>query len=99
VRRGACPCAEPIWLSAGIGSHALDGGSGADFAVYLKDNDDEVTSANDRTYDNDRSVFIVSRCLKYGDTVKEIEELVRFSGGGTCYQAQQGGCGGNDNGN
>lgn len=96
---GPYPCAEPAWLSVGIGSHALDGGSGADFAVYLKDNDDEVTAANDRTIDNDRSVFVVSRCLKYTDTVKEVEELVRFSGGGTCYQAQQGGCGGNANGN
>jgi hypothetical protein len=96
---GPYPCAEPSWLATGIGSHALDGGSGADFAVYLKDNDDEITTANDRTLDNDRSVFIVSRCLKYTDTVNEVEELVRFSGGGTCYQSQQGGCGGNDNGN
>ena len=91
--------AEPAWLSTGIGSHALNGGSASDFAVYIKDNDDEITTANDRTIDNDRSVFIVSRCLKYTDTVKEVEELVRFAGGGTCYNSQQGGCGNNGNGN
>ncbi len=96
---GPYPCAEPSWLSSGIGSHALDGGSGADFAVYLKDNDDEIATPNDPTIDNDRSLFIVSRCLKYSDTVKEVEELVRFTGGGTCYQSQQGGCNGDNNAN
>lgn len=95
---------EPTFLTTGIGlgagtGHDLDGDGVADFYVYLKDNDDELTTANDRTKDNDLKVFIVSRCTKYPDAIREVEELVQYTGGGTCYQSQQGGCGGNNNGN
>jgi hypothetical protein len=89
---------EPAWLASGIGSHDLSGGSGTDFMVYLKDNDDEVGS-NDGSNDNDLRIFIVSRCLKYGETVKEVEELITYSGGGSCYHSQLGNCFGNGNGN
>jgi len=91
---------EPTWLN-GI-NHDLDTSPAdgiADFYVYLKDNDDEMTGANDRTLDTDLKVFIVSRCIKYPDAIREVEELVQFTGGGTCYQSQLGGCGGNNNGN
>ena len=58
--------------------------------VYIKDNDDELPPApNDLTHDSDLRVFIVSRCIKYADTAKEVEELVEYSGGGRLYQAQQ----------
>jgi hypothetical protein len=89
---------EPAWLAAGIGSHDLSGGSGSDFMVYLKDNDDEIGS-NNGSSDNDLRIFIVSRCLKYGDTVKEVEELITYSGGGSCYHSQNGNCFGNNNAN
>jgi hypothetical protein len=91
--------AEPAWLAAGIGSHDLDGDGVADFEVYLEDNDDELPpAANDLTADVDLRIWIVSRCLKYPDTTQEVQELVQWSGGGTCYHAQgPGGCGGNGN--
>ena len=88
---GPYPCAEPAWLSSGIGSHSLSGGSGTDFQIYLKDNDDELPpNANNLQVDNDLKIFIVSRCIKYADTVKEVEELIQYSGGGQDYRSQQG---------
>jgi hypothetical protein len=90
--------AEPAWLSTGIGSHDLDHDGVDDFVVYIKDNDDEFSpNVNDYTHDNDQRVFIVSRCIKYTDTVHEVEELVEFNGGGNCYKTQLAGCGGNGN--
>jgi len=89
---------EPSWLSAI--SHDLDGDGAADFVITLKDNDDEVPPAtNNLLRDNDLRIFIVSRCVKYSEVPKEIAELVQYSGGGTCYQAQQGGCASNGNAN
>jgi hypothetical protein len=95
---------EPAWLYNGItqAGHDIDNPADGvdDFTIYLRDNDDEVAPAtNDPTHDSDLRVFIVSRCLKYTDTVQEVEELVHFTGGGTCYQSQEGGCGGNGNAN
>jgi hypothetical protein len=84
---------EPAWLSAGIGSHDLDGDGVADFTVYIRDNDDEVPPApNDRTIDRDLAIYVVSTCIKYPDTQHAVEELVRLQGGGTCYKSQIGGC-------
>ena len=91
---------EPSFLTTGLGTaHDLDGDGVGDFIVYLKDNDDEGTATNDRAVDNDLSVFIVSKCIRYPEIPREVEELVQFTGSGTCYQAQQGGCGGNNNSN
>jgi len=87
---------EPAFLSSV--SRDLDGDSVADFAVTLEDNVDE-TGTNDPTKDNDLTVFVVSRCTKYTDTPVKVAELVRYNGGGNCYQAQLGGCGGNNNAN
>jgi hypothetical protein len=92
--------AEPAFLTAALGTHDLDNDGQADFTVYLKDNDDELPpSSLNSAADNDLRVFVVSRCIKYPDTPKEVAELVQYSAGGTCYQSQQGGCGGNNNGN
>ena len=89
---------EPSWLQTAI-NHDLDGDGVADFSVYIKDNDDELPpKANDLANDNDLRVWIVSKCTKYTDTVQEVEELVIYNGGGNCYKAQLGGCGGNGNG-
>lgn len=99
---------EPLWLQTGIGQnpaagsnlgHDLDGDNARDFFVYLKDNDDEMTGTNDLTHDSDLKVFIVSRCTRYPDVIREVEELVQYTGGGACYQSQLGGCGGNNNSN
>src|ERR1043165_4120546 len=92
---GAVPSdtTEPTWLASGIGSHDLDGDGNADFEVYILDNDDETATTNDRTVDIDNRIFIVSRCIKYGDTPKEVRELIEYvSQTGTCYESQEGGC-------
>jgi hypothetical protein len=89
---------EPSWLNAI--DHDLDDDGANDFTITLKDNDDETAPAsNDLAVDNDLRIFIVSRCIKYSEVPKEIAELVQYTGGGTCYQSQQGGCAGNGNSN
>jgi hypothetical protein len=87
---GVYPCSpEPAWLASL--NHDLSGGSGSDFTIYIKDNDDELPpSPNDLTHDSDLRVFVVSRCTKYGETIKEVEELIEWSGGGMNYRTQQG---------
>lgn len=86
---------EPSWL-AGV-PHDIDGDAQPDFIITLRDNDDEVP--NDLGVDNDLTVFVVSRCIKDADHEAEVMELVRYNGGGNCYQSQLGGCGGNNNAN
>ena len=90
---------EPSWLVSALGTHDINGdGAGPDFQIYLKDNDDE-TGTNDLTKDFDGRIFIVSKCLIYADNTKQVGELVESSGGNTCYESQEGGCGGNGNAN
>ena len=85
------PCTEPAWLYSGIGSHDIDADGFDDFRVYIKDNDDEQNpSVNDPGNDSDLRVFIVSKCIKYADTQKEVEELIEYSGGGQIYKSQAG---------
>jgi hypothetical protein len=85
--------AEPAWLAAGIGSHDIDGDGVADFAVYIKDDADELAPlADDPTHDNNLRVFLVARCLSRPDTPRELQELIEVTGGGTCYKTQFGGC-------
>ena len=86
---------QPSWL-ASLDRDVDDDGS-PDFTLTLRDNFDEMPE--NAQQDNDLSVFIVSRCIKYGDAPTEVAELVRFNGGGSCYDAQLGGCGGNANAN
>ncbi len=91
---------QPAWLDDTAFSHDLDGDGFDDFVITIKDNDDEIApAANDPTTDSDTKIFLVSTCIKYPDTPKQIVELVSLSGGGTCYKSQFGGCGGNGNSN
>jgi hypothetical protein len=84
---------EPTWLSSGIGSHDIDGDGSGDFEVYLLDNDDETSVANNRAADIDSRIFIVSRCKKYADNPKQVMELIEYqTQTGTCYESQEGGC-------
>lgn len=98
---GGGSTAEPAWLNTLIGSaHDLANpatGTNVDFQVYLADNGDEGTAADDPTVDNDLQIFIVSKCLKYPDTPKEVRELVLFNGGTNCNPEQLGGQDGNAN--
>jgi hypothetical protein len=87
---------EPAWL-AGI-EHDIDGDGNDDFMITLRDNDDEATN-QDLTRDNDLSIYVVSTCTKDPEIATSVVELVRYNGGGNCYQSQLGGCGGNNNAN
>jgi len=87
---------EPTWL--GTLDHDLDGDGVADFTLRLRDNADESVD-DDPSVDNDLAVFVVSTCVKYDDVPVVVSELIRFNGGGNCYDAQLGGCGGNANAN
>jgi hypothetical protein len=96
---GPYPCAEPAWLYTAVGSHDLDGDGVDDFALYIRDDDDEMSGANDRSVDTNLRVYVVARCLKYPDNPREMQELVQFSGAGAAYESQQGGFSGNGNAN
>ena len=87
---------QPPWLASL--DRDLDGDGVADFTLRLRDNADEMVDDNPNV-DNDLAVFVVSACVKFGDAPAEVSELIRFNGGGSCYQAQLGGCGGNANAN
>lgn len=88
---------EPTWLNASVIDHDLDDNGTSDFVLTLIDNFDEVApSANDATKDNDLQVWIVSTCTS-GEITTQVRELVKYTPGNTCYQAQLGGCGGGGN--
>ncbi len=90
---------EPTFLNAI--DHDIDNPSDgiSDFTITLKDDDDELTGTNDLAVDTNLRIFVISTCTKYPDSPKQVEELVRFTGAGTCYKAQQGGNSGNGNDN
>ena len=90
---------EPAWLQTAF-PHNIGSGSSAsvDFEIYLKDNDDE-TGSNNLAVDTDGKIFIISRCIKYADNPKQVGELIEATGGNSCYESQEGGCGGNGNAN
>lgn len=89
---------EPAWLVSGLAAHSIDGDSIADYEISLRDNDDETSpTANDLTHDNDQTIYIVSKCIKFPDTEKEVVELVTYTGSTACVKTQQGGCSGDGN--
>lgn len=91
------PFTQPTWLNDAAFDHDLDfNGSADDFEITILDNDDEP-AANNRAADSDLSVYIVSTCLKYGDTPVQVRELVLYNGGTQCYPWQAGGCTGVNN--
>ena len=88
---------QPAWI-ASLGRD-LDGDSIPDIELTIRDNEDEGAGVNDPLHDSDLALYVVSTCTKYPDTPTSVSELVRFSGGGNCYESQLGGCGGNNNAN
>jgi hypothetical protein len=91
---------QPSWLGDAAFSHDLDGDGVDDFKITIKDNDDEIApAANNASIDIDDKVFLIATCTKYVETPSQIEELISYRAGGTCYDAQQGGCAGNANAN
>lgn len=88
---------EPAWLNASVVDHDLDDNGTSDFVLTLIDNVDEVPpAANDPAKDNDLQVWVISTCTT-GDITTQVRELVKYTPGNTCYQAQLGGCGGGGN--
>lgn len=87
---------EPAWLT-GI-DHDIDnpGDSVNDFVIYIRDNDEADNDYND---DNDEQVFIVSRCIKYPDSPRQVEELIHYKPALNPYNCQQGGIAGRGNDN
>lgn len=83
----------PIFIPV---NHDLDGDGREDFLLYMHDDDDDV----DYTTDANIQIYLVSTCVKFPDTPKQVKELITFTGGGSCgYNSQLGGCGGNGNAN
>jgi hypothetical protein len=84
------PGNDPAWHP--IRGYLAAGGSGRpDFEVTLRDNDDELPPlANDPSRDNDRRVFLVSRCLRYPEHPRTVMELIEYAGGGHAYRDQSG---------
>ena len=89
---------QPTWLSNTAFSHDLDGDGVDDFAITIKDNDDEAPpAANNLAVDTDLKIFIVSTCIKFPDTPKQVSELVEYKAAANCYPSQEGGCNGRGN--
>jgi hypothetical protein len=86
---------EPSFLTSI--NHDVDGDNVADWEVTLEDNFDETSGADDPDADLDSRIFVVSRCIKYPDTPREVRELINYSQLSNCYNSQRGGCGGNGN--
>lgn len=86
----AAGAVQPSWLASPTVDHDLDDDGADDFIVYLRDDDDE-TGALDPTVDINMRVFIVSRCIKYPDTPKQIEELIEYRPAMNPYETQEGG--------
>lgn len=79
---------DPDWYPF---SDDIDGDGVNDYVVTMRDNDDEAApTPNDPTRDNDLKIFVISSCLKYPDTPREVLELVKYQGGGAGYRAQSG---------
>ena len=96
---------EPTWLTTDINTlaatgHDVDGLGGADFHVYIKDNDDEVINgvANDLADDIDNKVWVVAVCDLYPETPQAVSELLDIAkANATMYDWQAGGAFGNNN--
>ena len=89
---------EPSWIASL--SHDVDGDTSndPDFVVTLVDNfDEQPPTADAPTTDLDGKIYVVSKCLRYPDTPREVRELVEYTLVTNCYNSQRGGCGGNGN--
>ncbi len=85
----ADPGTNPAFVYPIVGD--IDGDGTNDYSVTIRDNDDELPPLpNNPNADNDLSVFIVSRCTKYGDMPRTVMELVTYQGGGNVYRDQAG---------
>jgi|HubBroStandDraft_2_1064218.scaffolds.fasta_scaffold209907_2 hypothetical protein len=70
-------------------SHTI-GSAGSAFVLYLRDDEDELTGSQNYSQDENTRVFVVSTCLLFPDTPRQVRELIQLNGGGTNYGQQQG---------
>ena len=95
-----CPSlVEPTFTGTGVFSHDIDGGTASvDFRVFIRDDDDD-TGTQDYTTDTNDTIFIVARCIKYPDTPKQVEMLIKYTPGMPPYENQEGGANSRGNAN
>ena len=81
-----------VTLPTGVDTfHALMGEAGDDMAnddwlVWVTDDDDEYTGANDPLVDNNLRIIIHSRCIMFPDQPREVIEVVRGAPNPTQYE-------------
>lgn len=87
------PDNDPAWYPI---TGDIDGDGTNDYEVTIRDNDDEVPpAASDPTFDNDRRVYAIGKCVKNTDASRQVIELLVVGGGGYVYRNQAGGGGWN----
>ncbi len=89
---------QPTWLGPATFSHDIDGDGVDDFTVSIRDNDDE-TVAQVYSADVDDRIFVVSRCTKYPDTPRQVEELILYKPAMNPYCNQANGANSRNNSN
>ncbi len=55
--------------------------------LYLRDDDDEDSTVQNRGSDVNNQVYLVSTCIKFPDTPRQVKEL--FRGGGAAVKMNQ----------
>jgi hypothetical protein len=93
------PAGEVAMLAPPAINHDLDGDGVPDFVLYLRDDDDEIPGPQNYGLDVDQRVYIVSTCIKFPDTPRQVKELVQFDGGNGSNCGMLGGCNGRNNNN
>jgi hypothetical protein len=84
------PANDPPWYPI-TGDIDVPADGVNDFVVTIRDNDDEPAGvANDPTKDNDLAVYVVSTCTRYGQTPRQVTELIHYQGVGNVYRSQSG---------
>ena len=91
------PSAEVPLLAPPAIVHDLDGDGIADFVLYLRDDDDENSTVQNRGSDINNQVYLVSTCIKFPDTPRQVKELFRGGGAGVKMSQVGGGIMGDGN--
>jgi|SRR5579862_3466679 len=84
------PTNDPAWYPI-TGDLDVPPDGQNDFIVTIRDDDDEPPGVpNDPTHDNNLSVYVVSTCVRYGETPRQVTELLHYQGVGNTYRSQSG---------
>ena len=69
-----------------IGDDAGDSNGSPDWIAWVRDDDDEFTTANDPLTDNNLRVIVHSRCIMFPDQPREVLEVLRGNPNATQYE-------------